>query len=424
MTMHHSMFLQNGFHTHQGIGKGFLLSLMMTLGLVIGSTSSAYALSIEERQALDLSQYTVTDPDASYFDVQGRIELLEDTDNSILLQQTARLENSLSCQQVLAIPPLSDQIRIPGFYPSEEQWRFASRPLFQFEDTVSKLAGAYVASDDEYYADCLVSFLDQWAQQDGLMDFYYVSSHPQAWFATESMIFAASMAYSIVRPQVEGKQEEKKRINDWLNRLAHQHADIPGRPDNSCCNNHFYRRALYGTLVGILTEDQKLFHFGVSAIYSGLSDLVGPGAFPLEMKRGRRASHYQNYALLYLITNMQVISRQGYDIFNLEINGKTIHDAVDFALDIFADPSALGDFAPHEQYTGFFTDDQYFAWMEIYQHHFNDPRIADFIKPMRPIFNRSAGGYATLYFMDPDAQQQEILEKDDRQLEKAKAFSE
>ncbi len=417
------MLLQNGFHTHQRIEKGFLFSLMMTLGLAIGGASNAHALTIEERQALDLSEYTVTDPDASYFDVEDRIELLKNTDNSILIQQAAQLKNSLSCQQVLAIPPLSDQIRIPGFYPSPDEWRFASRPLFQFEDTVSNIAGTYVASGDPYYAECLISFLDQWAQQDGLMNFYYVSSHPQAWFATESMIFAAAMAYSIVRPQVEDMQEEKERVNDWLNRLAHQHAEIPGLPDNSCCNNHFYRRALYGTMVGILTEDQELFHFGVSAIYSGLNDLIGPGGFRLEMERGRRASHYQNYALLYLVTNMQIVSRQGYDIFDLELDGKTIHDAVDFALDIFEDPSALGDFAPREQYTGFFNDDQYFSWMEIYQQHFNDPRISEFIKPLRPIFNRSAGGYATLYFMNPDAQQQQIIKMDERS-EEIRAFSE
>ncbi|WP_139249020.1 alginate lyase family protein [Modicisalibacter ilicicola] len=395
----------------------------MLTSLFAGGFSTAHGMTIEERQALDLSEYTVTDPDASYFEVEARIELLQETDNPILMQQAARLESGPSCKQILAIPPLSDQIRIPGFYPSPEEWRFASRPLFQFEDTVSNLAGAYVASDDIYYAECLVSFLDHWAREDGLMDFYYVSSHPQAWFATESMIFAAAMAYSIARPRVENMQEEKERIDDWLNRLAHQHADIPGRPGNSCCNNHFYRRALYGTMVGILTEDQELFHFGISSIYSALSDLTEEGAFRLEMKRGRRASHYQNYALLYLITNMQIISRQGYDIFDLEINGRTIHDAVDFAMDIFEDPAALGDLAPREQYTGFFNDDQYFAWMEIYQSRFNDPRIAEFIKPMRPIFNRSAGGYTTLYFMEPDAQDQEIIEQEPEEIEETRVFS-
>ncbi|GHA95699.1 alginate lyase family protein [Modicisalibacter luteus] len=385
-------------------------SLVACLALV-ATLSEAEAMSLEERRALDLSEYTVTDPNASYFDVHERMALLSQTDNPMLVQQASQLASGPSCRELLAIPPLDDQIRIPGFYPNPDEWKVLSQPLFQFENTVAKLAGAYVASEDIYYAECLVKFLDRWAQADALMDFYYEPAQPQAWFATESMIFAAAMAYSVARPDVKDMDEEIARVDDWLNRLAHQHAGIPGLPENSCCNNHFYRRALYATTVGILTQDNELFRFGVSAIYSALSDLTKEGAFRLEMKRGRRASHYQNYALLYLIPNMQLIARQGYDIFNLEINGHTIHDAVSFALDIFEDPTQLGDMAPHEQYRGFFQDDQYFSWLEIYQSRFDEPRISELLKPMRPVFNRGAGGHVTLYFMHPDEQQHEVIKQ-------------
>ncbi|MEC9483306.1 MAG: alginate lyase family protein [Halomonas sp.] len=389
----------------QGTRK--VLGLVMLAWL---SAGQAPAMNLDEREALDLSAYTVTDPDASYFDVEARMALLNRTRNPLLQQQSNQLSYGMSCRQVMDIPPLEKKIRIPGFYPSPEEWRFASGPLIEFEDVVSNLAGSFVASGEPYYAKCLVEFLDHWASRDALMDFFYTWQQPQAWFSTESMIFSAAMAYSIVRPAVEGMAEEKQRIDAWLNRLAHQHSAIPGH-QSSCCNNHFYRRALYATAVGILTQDDELFRFGVSAVYSALSDLLGEGALRLEMKRGRRASHYQNYALLYLIPNMQLIARQGYDVFDLEVNGHTIHDAVDFALDTFEDPSALGDFAPHEQYKGFLKDDQYFAWMEIYQSRFDDPRIAEFLKPYRPIYNRGAGGYVTMYFMDPEDQQRAVLEE-------------
>ncbi|WP_092842821.1 alginate lyase family protein [Modicisalibacter xianhensis] len=399
------------------------MSRLLVACLALAATE-AMAMSLEERRALDLSEYTVTDPDASYFDVHERMALLNQTDNALLLQQSAQLESGPSCRELLAIPPLDDQIRVPGFYPNPKEWRVVSRPMFQFEDTVAKLAGSYVASEDIYYAECLVKFLDHWATSDALMDFYFETSQPQAWFATESMIFAAAMAYSIVRPDIEGMDEEIAHVDDWLNRLAHQHADIPGLPENTCCNNHFYRRALYATSVGILTQDNELFRFGVSAIYSALSDLTPEGAFRLEMKRGRRASHYQNYALLYLIPNMQLIARQGYDIYDLEIDGHTIHDAVSFALDIFEDPTQLGDMAPQEQYRGFFQDDQYFSWMEIYQSRFDEPRIAKFLKPLRPVFNRGAGGYVTLYYMDPDDQQHQVIKETEERMAELQDMSE
>ncbi|WP_369335763.1 alginate lyase family protein [Halomonas sp. ND22Bw] len=393
-------------------------------GLGAGGLSTAQAMTLEQRAELDLSNYEVTAPDASYFDVEKRMALLEGTDNAILLQEIDQLSTGTSCSQLLQYKPIDTRMRIPGYYPSPKEWELASEPLFQFEDNVSHLAGSYVATGDAYYAECLVRFLDKWSQDEALTNFYYDSMEPQAWFATESMIFAAAMAYSVVRPEIEGMREERERIEAWLNELAHQHSNIQGQPGNSCCNNHFYRRALYASMVGVLTEDNELFRFGVSAIYSALHDITDEGALPMEIARGRRATHYQNYALLYLITNMQVIARQGYDIFDLEVDGHRIHDAVDFALDIFEDPAALGDMAPHEQYTGFLKDNQYFAWMEIYQTRYHDSRIADFVQRQRPIYNRSAGGYMTLYFMAPDAQQNIVMDETQREDAAFKGLSE
>lgn len=384
------------------------------LALAFGSIVQTHAMSLDEREELDLSHYSVTDPDASYFDVRERMELLHETNNSLLMQHREELAKyAPSCRQRLEIPTITAKMRIPGFYPTPEAWRLSTEPLFKFEDTVSELAGSYVASGNEYYAECLVKFLDNWAQEGALLDFYYHWEDPQAWFSLESMIFAAGMAYSVVRPHATGLEEEKGRVEEWLNELANTHMEIEGA-DSSCCNNHFYRRALYATTVGVLTEDNDMFRFGVSAVYSALHDMTEEGAFPLEMERGRRATHYQNYALLYLIPIMEIAARQGYDVYEMEIDGLTMHDAVDFAMDILEDPTELGELAPREQYTGFLKDDQYFAWMEMYRARFGESRFDDFLESMRPIYNRGAGGYATLYFMDPDAQQHIRHDEEDR----------
>ncbi|WP_227370172.1 alginate lyase family protein [Halomonas sp. M20] len=400
-------------------------SLPWLCGALLGAVSlyvstPAQALTYKERQKLDLSSYTVTDTDASYFDVNRRRALLKTTDNPILINQMDQLRNGESCRQLLAIPTLDEEIRLPGFYPSPDAWRLASEPMFQFEGMVSDLAGSYMATGDDYYSNCLVKVLDRWAKSDALFDFHYSSDDRQAWYATESMLFAAAMAYSIVRPEVDGMEKEKSRINAWLNRLAHNHSSIPGGLDGSCCNNHFYRRAVYASMIGVLTEDDELFRFGVSALYSALHDLTPEGGLPLELERGRRATHYQNYALLYLITNMQIIFRQGYDTFSLEVNGNDIHPAVDYAMAIIEDPTKLGDYAPHEQYRGFMEDGQYFSWADIYLSHHDDAALEKFIRPYRPLENRSAGGYITLYFLDPEAQRLEIA--DDTVEEKAEVI--
>tara|TARA_R110002049_G_scaffold80523_6_gene204877 strand:- start:7257 stop:8516 length:1260 start_codon:yes stop_codon:yes gene_type:complete len=404
----------------KGRSARFLFALPIAL-LAMGSidlsadTNLDDTLSREERQKIDLSNYRVTDTNASYFDVKARMALLEQTDSTILLQLSDKLSMGPSCRQKTNSEPITTWGAIPGFYPRRTAWELATGPLFDFEDSVSNLAGSFVASGDIYYAECLVHYLYRWAEAEALTDFVYDTAQPQAWFASESMLFAAAMAYSIVRPFIDGLEEERADIEQWLQGLALQHSAVPGPPQDSCCNNHLYRRALYATMIGVLVEDNDLFRFGVSAIYSALHDMTEEGALPLEMSRGRRATHYQNYALNYLITNMQVIHRQGYDIFNLEYEDSNIHEGVDYLFQILDDPAALGDYAPQEQYTGFLRDPQYFTWMEIYLSHFDHQRMASLITRARPTYSRSAGGHVTLYFMDPDAQ--EHIYTDERRQE-------
>lgn len=397
------------------------VALLATTSL---SSIGADTLSREERMELDLSAYRVTDTDAGYFDVEARMALLRDTDNPLLRNLQDQLALGPSCQQKLNYTPVTTRGGIPGFYPNPEEWELATEPLFAFEDSVSNLASAFVASGDTFYADCLVKYLHQWADAKALTTFVYDPNEPQAWFASESMLFAAAMAYSIARPYVEGMSEERAEVERWLHGLALQHSAMPGQPEESCCNNHFYRRALYASMVGVLVEDDELFRFGVSAIYSALHDMTEEGALPLEMGRGRRATHYQNYALNYLITNMQIIQRQGYDIFDLEYEGSNIHQAVDFLFQILDHPEQLADFAPLEQYTGFLRDPQYFTWMDIYLAHFEHPRMERFVAQVRPTYNRSAGGNLTFYFMDPNAQQHIHLDEEQRQTEAFRGLGE
>jgi poly(beta-D-mannuronate) lyase len=273
--------------------------------------------------------------------------------------------------------------------------------LFAFEDAVSDLTGAFVATGDRYFSDCLLDLLGEWASADALSEFYYTPSEPQAWFNVEDMLFAAGLAHAVVRDQTPGRTADKARISAWLARIARNHLSIPGGP-SSCCNNHFYRRALYATVIGILNADDGLFQVGVKALMSALHEMGPRGEFPREIARGARAVHYQNYALLYLVPIAELIERQGYPAYGLRVDGHSLHDAVAFAMDILEDPAELGDLAPRGQDLGFIDDDHYFAWMEIYLSRFADPRIARWLASRRPVFSRSAGGHLTLFFWDPD----------------------
>jgi poly(beta-D-mannuronate) lyase len=373
---------------------------VVATALVLAPLQASLAyLTPAERQALELS-YEVKNPDESYFDVAARRDLLRRTDDPLLRRIVDKLEMGLSCRRLKSQPVLDGKLTLPSFYDNPEEWSLTVEPLLAFEQTMSDLSGAWVASGDRYYADCLVDILEGWAKEDALYEFDFDLSRPQAWYAIESMIFAAALAFSTVTGQVEIEPARRKAITDWLVKTAKVHFNTPGT-NPSCCNNHYYRRALYMTIVGVVADDDLLFRTGLRSVYSALDDLNEDGGLGLALRRGWRAIHYQNYSLLYLVMTMQVAHRQGYDLFSLKTKGRGFHEAVDFLMRSLASPYQIEGLPPGEQDLTFVNDAQYFSWMEIWLSHFDNPAMERFVQLYRPTENRGAGGHTTLFFKRP-----------------------
>ncbi len=365
--------------------------------------SPLWALTAAERDALDLSAYKVINPDAGYYDVQRRRDYLLQSQSEMLRVEVANLQMGRACRDFLELPLIDYRVVVPGFYEDPINWREAARPYLAFEEAMHELAAAQLVADDTYHADCLIDLLLKWADARAFEAFHFTKLRRQAWYQIESPIFAAAMGLATVRPFVKERQEDLKKVETWMLRLARKHASIPGSDGGTCCNNHFYRRALYSAMVGVLTEDDKLFQFGVSAIYSALSGAEPDGALPLEMERGVLAAHYQNYALMYLIWIAEIADRQGYDMFGLMVDGKSLHTLVNFNMAILEDLRVLKRHASTlDQKLTYQQDDQYFAWFELYLSKFPRQDMEEVIAIRRPLYNRSAGGHTTLIYYNPD----------------------
>lgn len=329
--------------------------------------------------------------------------MLATTTDPVLRAEFDLLRRGISCHSLRDLPVISEKLHIPKLHMDPAGWRKASSIFRAFEDAVSQLAGAQFVADDQYHGVCLLELLAHWADESAFLQFTDPKDELQVWFQTESSLFAAAFAYSIVRDEVPSMSAEKIRIETWLNRAAWLHLSYAGGADGSCCNNHYYRRAVYAAMIGVLTEDNDLFRIGVAALYSALTSANDVGALGPEMSRGSFAVHYQNYATMYLVYLAQIVSRQGYDLYGVSDHGHDLNQIIAFTLHTLDRPDAVIPFAgPKKQDMDFLDDGQYFSWLELLPAGSDNAVHAKALRDFhRPIYNRSLGGFATLYFAEP-----------------------
>lgn len=351
------------------------------------------------RWSKNLTIYRVRDPLAGYFDLAGRRAFLHSTRNPVLVKLKKRLLNVPSCEEIRAIPIQDQRITLPSFYEDNPAWRVAVKPFSAIEHAVSKLAAANLVANDSRYADCLIATLMDWARRDGLAQFNYSKKRRQGWFQVESTLFSMALALAAIRPDVVHRTDELVFIDAWLHRVARSHFSVSGEPGGTCCNNHFYRRALYATIIGVMVRDDGLFQSGVGAIYSALTGATPEGALPLEMERGPLAAHYQNFALMNLVMIAEIAERQGYPMWSLRIDGKSLHNLVAQNNRIIANPNYVTAFSGTKEVSlRYRKDNQYFAWYEMYLAKFRNAEMESWIRNRRPLYNRSLGGNLTAYF--------------------------
>ena len=347
----------------------------------------------------ELAAYRVTDPNASFFAVDQR------RNGSRPARQAAGLAAPLPanrCSEESLARPIDTFVTIPAFYQDREGWREASAPFFAFEAQVTGFAANYVRTGESVHAHCLLNLLSFWADRGALLAFDYEGNHGQAWYAIQWAAATAGLAYSIVRAEPSLSDGRRRAVEAWLAAVVTKQTGYPGNPV-SCCNNHRYWRGLQAAIVGVVTGDDRLFQYGIRAYRAALASMNPDGSLPHEMDRGKRALHYQNFAILPLVFIAEIAARQGYDLYGVAVDGRDIHLAVGFLLRAIEDPAVLRRYTSEEQDVRFIDRRQELNWLEPYHRRFAGPETAPWLTRLRPLSHNWTGGPGTLYFADLDA---------------------
>lgn len=363
--------------------------------LVIGTDADSVTLTIPDEAMLSVEG---TPPGAvSYFDVDARRIFLAQTSDPALVALMADRTTPWA-------PPAPQTINIPPFFLADgtrnPDWSGAMDPLLKFHDAVNNLARMYVITGDLVHAEALLGILDAWAVAGSMAE----TENKQAWYQVTWAITDAGLTYSLVRDALP-QSAAKTRAEAWLNNTTQTVIDKPGSVaaggfGGDADNNISYWRGLAAASVGVVSDDAEMYAWGTAKVLRALTDMNADGSLPHEMVRGKRALHYQHFAMKALILIAQVAAQRGDDLYALDVGGRSLHTAVEFTLRATDDPSLVEVHAgvPQE-----FSAANGLSWAEVYYRSFPRPDMVQYLGlETLPAGRLAIVPLSTLYFYMPE----------------------
>src|ERR1700722_3563909 len=295
---------------------------------------------------------------ASVLDVPARQAYLKTTTSPLLLSAVKGLR---SCMKLDAVPAPVGYMRIPHHYlngshgPTNPAEAAATVMYGKFEQRITAGMNQYVATGSHEEAQCALDQLDVWAKGNALTDYDpHDKDNTQSWYQAEWTLCAAGVTMSVLVNDPALDLAEQKRVALWLDGAAHKL--ISYEKPGELGNNHHYWRALAATSIGVVSSDDALFQYGVGVFKQAIGQLDKNGAFPLEMERHERATHYQGFALQPLVPIAELATRQGVDLYAYSANGHTLRDAIVFFGKAVDDPSIVKWYTSEKRLEGFGSD--------------------------------------------------------------------
>ncbi len=289
-------------------------------------------------------------------------------------------------------------------------------------------AAAWLGLRNQKAAAEAISGLDTWARSKALSDLSITEDqrNTKSIYALKAFLMGVIPSWAILSRTAAADQTRKSRIDQWLGDLVvasnvgtggtssrDKHLDCAGNEGHpisapSNCNNHRYLRDAIAMAWGAYRGDETLFDQGLVRFRIALQQMRPDGSLPFETMRGARALWYQRHALASLTAIARMASLQGYNLFDLTIDGKNLALGVRYLEQAILMPKivlpyAFANFIPgpsqdwRRQDLGFLSvrsKRHYMAWTEYLAGRFlwTSPNLISRVRLSRPLIDEYSGG--------------------------------
>lgn len=151
------------------------------------------------------------------------------------------------------------------------------------------------------------------------------------------------MLWPTLRDDPALSSSDRQLIENWLvNRLV----VLPGSPNFLSFPNDLGEWASEVVMAdAIRRSDNAGFAHGIQRFYGALYQMRPDGSFPLSARLSACSAAYSNTDILHLVTMAEMAATQGYDLYSLTVNGKSLDTAIKFLLDAHENPTLLSQYS-------------------------------------------------------------------------------
>lgn len=185
-----------------------------------------------------------------------------------------------------------------------------TRPLDDYTARVADMSDRYLANHDVSAGQCTIAWLSSWARDGAMLGTMIHVNNDQSDYLRQWVEGGAAIAYLKTRGVATAAQ--RAEIDAWLQKLSTANMAYWDNPKKTR-NNHYYWTGVGVMAAAVTTGDPGLLDTAGGIYEKGINDIEDDGSLPMEMKRGKRALHYHNYALAPLVLMAEMARLKGED---------------------------------------------------------------------------------------------------------------
>ena len=197
---------------------------------------------------------------------------------------------------------------------------------------------AYVgrAGNKEENIDKIKTSLLDWAKKDALRKGINVSwgKKPVDW---QMMVLINSILTTTAVIADKFDAEERKILGSWLNNLVKKVAKSrwKDRQDNKA-----YLTSYITMIWGLMVNDLKAVQHSIDVVKLAVNDMRPDGSFPIDTQRSGMGLKYNADSYGYLLMMASLLKdATGRDLFNYNVDNRSLHNGADFVIKGIMDPS-------------------------------------------------------------------------------------